>query len=152
MNNYIEISGKLENGMWGYNELPGLENIIPPVSIGTIARVEENGFFSSKLTMATISGTYLESGSHMIKGGKNLDEYDIGDFIKPVKIIKLPEQDKKSLINAEILDKYSPEIQKGDALIIDTGWWKMWNKPEYVLSCPNYLKNALEWIRGWSGR
>ena len=146
MKKYIEVSGKLENGMWGYNELPGLENIIPPVKIETVATVKENGFFSSKITIASISGTYVESGSHMIEGSKNLDDYGINDFIKPAKIVRLPEQGKKALINSDLLERYAPEINKGDALLIDTGWWKMWNKPGYVLSCPNYLKNALEWI------
>ena len=132
--------------MWGYDELPGLENIIPPVKIETVATVKENGFYSSKITVATISGTYVEASSHMLENGNNIDEYHIDDFIKPAKVLRLPEQKEKALIGVDILDKYAPVINKGDALIIDTGWWKMWNKPGYVLSCPNYLKNALEWV------
>jgi len=146
MHRYIEISGKLQNNMWGYNELPGLEKIVPQVEIETIATVKNNGFFSSKITIASISGTYLESSSHMIENGRNLDEYAIEDFIKPACILRLPEQSEKALIDVDILDRYAGTIEKGEALIIDTGWWKMWNRPGYVLSCPNYFKSALEWI------
>jgi kynurenine formamidase len=57
-----------------------------------------------------------------------------------------------------MLDAHAPKIDRGDALIIETGWGKMWNKPGYVLQCPNMLKpgyvlqcpnmlkGALEWV------
>ena len=79
--------------------LPGLENIVPRVAIETVATVKEQDFFSSKIVVSTISGTYLEAGSHILEKGRNLDSYSIEDFIKPVKIVKLPEQPAKSLID-----------------------------------------------------
>jgi len=45
-----------------------------------------------------------------------------------------------------LLEQNAPEIDDRDALIIDTGWGKMWNKPGYVLQCPNFLRDALEWV------
>jgi len=146
MKKMIDLSGKLENGLWGYHELPSLENIIPHVIIKTVATIKKDGFFASKIEVSSISGTYLESGSHMLQNGKDLDAYTIEDFIKPVKVLRLPEQKKKSLIKRELLEKYSPDIKKGEALIIGTGWGRMWNKPGYVLECPNYLRDAMEWI------
>ena len=146
MEKIIDLSGELKNDLWGYYKLPGLENIIPDVEIKSIATVEKDGFFASKIVVSSISGTYLEAGSHMIKDGKTLDQYSVDDFIKPAKVIKLPEQKKKSLINRELLEEHAPEINAGDALLIDTGWGKMWNKPGYVLECPNLLKDALELV------
>jgi kynurenine formamidase len=142
----IDLSGQIENGLWGYYELPGLENIIPQVEVETIATVKENDFFASRIVVSTISGTYVEAGSHILEDGKTLDEYDVNSFIRPARIIKLPEQKAKALVDDSILKKNAPEIKKGDALIIDTGWGKMWNKPGYVLQCPNMLRSALEWV------
>jgi arylformamidase len=146
MRKFVELSGVIEEGLWGYHELPGLENIVPRVAIETVATVKEQDFFSSKIVVSTISGTYLEAGSHILEKGRNLDSYSIEEFIKPVKIVKLPEQPAKSLIDNSMLDAYAPKIDRGDALIIETGWGKMWNKPGYVLQCPNMLKGALEWV------
>ena len=146
MRKIVDLSGMVENDLWGYNELPGLENIVPVAAVDTVATVKENGFFSSKIVVATISGTYLEAGSHILEDGRNLDTYSIEDFIKPVKIIKLPKQHAKSLIGDKILEDHAPTINKGDALIIDTGWGSMWNKPGYVLQCPNMLRSALQWV------
>jgi arylformamidase len=146
MRKIVDLSGMIENDLWGYYELPGLGNIVPKATVDTVATVKENGFFSSKIVVATISGTYLEAGSHILEDGRNLDSYSIEDFIKPVKIIKLPKQPAKSLIDDKMLEDHAPTINKGDALIIDTGWGGMWNKPGYVLQCPNMLKSALQWV------
>ena len=146
MRKIVDLSGMIENDLWGYYELPGLENIVPKTMVDTVATVKEHGFFSSKIVVATISGTYLEAGSHILEEGRNLDSYSIEDFIKPVKIIKLPEQPAKSLIDDQILEKHTPTINRGDALIINTGWGSMWNKPGYVLQCPNMLRSALQWV------
>lgn len=44
MEKIIDLSGMLENGLWGYHELPGLEEIVPPVEVRTIATVKKNEF------------------------------------------------------------------------------------------------------------
>ena len=146
MEKIIDLSGLLENNLWGYYELPGLEKIIPPVEVKTIATVKENDFFASKITVSTISGTYLEAGSHIIENGRTLDEYTVADFVKPVKVIKLPEQKKRALITGKMLMDNAPEIKEGEALIIDTGWGEMWNKAGYVLQCPNMDKSSIDWV------
>lgn len=143
---YIDLTGPLENNMWGYHQMPGMENIIPPVQIKALTTVKQDGFFISGINCVSISGTYLESGSHMFDDGKDLDDYTVDDFIKPVKIIRLPQQGKKALISKDLLKNNAPRIEAGDAVIIDTGWSTMWNSPGYVLECPNYLAAALEWF------
>jgi kynurenine formamidase len=146
MRKLVELSGVIEEGLWGYHELPGLENIVPRVAVETVATVKEHDFFSSKIVVSTISGTYLEAGSHILEDGRNLDSYSIEEFIKSVKIVKLPEQPAKSFIDDSMIEALAPKIDRGDALIIETGWGKMWNKPGYVLQCPNMHKSALEWV------
>jgi len=144
--NIIDITGELANQMWGYHILPGSENLVPPVEISSIATVDKNGFFSSKITLSTISGTYLEAGSHVLLHGNNIDEYPVDRFVIPAKVIKLPRQIPRALINAELLQKYSPQINPGDALLIGTGWDENWNDPGYVLDSPNMNREAMEWI------
>jgi kynurenine formamidase len=145
MKRFVDLSGKVENGLWGYDVLPGMEKIIPPARVETIATVKENDFFASKISVSTVTGTYLEAGSHVLEGGRNLDSYSIADFIKPAAIVRLPRQKEKALVQADLLEKHAPRISRGDALIVDAGWGGMWNKPGYVLSCPNLSRGAVEW-------
>ncbi len=146
MKRYVDLSGRLENGLWTYRALPGLEKIIPEVKVETIATVRKNDFFASKLTLCTIHGTYVEAGSHILEGGKTLDRYQVSDFIKPVRILRLPTQKPKAMIDERLLASYAPRIRAGEALIVATGWGRRWNTPGYVLQCPNFTKGAIAWI------
>jgi kynurenine formamidase len=146
MKRYVDLSGRLENGLWTYQALPGLEKIIPEVKVETIATVRENEFFASKLTLCTIHGTYVEAGSHILENGKTLDRYRVADFIKPARILRLPAQKSKALIDERLLAAHAPRIRPGEALIVATGWGRMWNKPGYVLQCPNFTRGAIAWI------
>jgi kynurenine formamidase len=146
MERMTDLSGTLENGLWGYHELPGLGSVLPRFQIEPVATIEENAFFSSKITATTITGLYLESQAHILKDGKTLDSYPVERFIRPAKIVKLPRQDSKALIDADLMAKHAPTIASGDALLLATGWGSMWNKPGYVLECPNMKRSALDWV------
>jgi kynurenine formamidase len=146
MKRYIDLSGLVENGLWSYRELPGLQAIIPLASIDTIATVKENSFFSSKISLSTITGTYMESGAHIIEGAKTLDEYPVADFIRPAKIIRLPRQKEKAFIDDTTLAAGAPNIDWGDAVIVDSGWGSRWNRPGYVRQCPTFSRKAVEWL------
>ncbi|MEN3185881.1 MAG: cyclase family protein [Atribacterota bacterium] len=146
MGKLFDLTGPIENGLWGYHELPGLEHIVPRVEINHIASIDNNGFFASKVVLSTISGTYLEAGSHILKDGKTLDQYPLERFYLSAKILRLPTQREKSIIGRQILEKNTPPISPGEALLIDTGWGTRWNTPGYVLSCPNFDEEALLWI------
>jgi kynurenine formamidase len=143
---YVELSGRLENGLWSYQALPGLEKIIPDVRIDTIATVRENDFFASSLTMCTISGTYVEAGSHILEGAKTLDQYRLTDFIRPARVLRLPRQKAKALIDERLLAAHAPRFLPGEAILVATGWGRMWNKPGYVLECPNFTRGAIAWL------
>ena len=146
MKRYVELSGRLENGLWSYQALPGLEKIITDVRIDTIATVRESDFFASRLTMCTISGTYVEAGSHILEEAKTLDQYRVSDFIKPARILRLPRQKAKALIDEKLLASQAPSFRPGEAILVATGWGRMWNQPGYVLQCPNFTRGAIAWL------
>ena len=146
MRSITDLSGTLENGLWGYHELPGLEDRLPRFHLETATTVEKDSFFSSILSSTTVSGLYLESQAHIIPSGKTLDQYSVDRFICPAKIMRLPTQSPKALIDADLMARHAPQVRKGDALLVATGWGVMWNKPGYVLRCPNMKRSALQWV------
>ncbi|MBN2324460.1 MAG: cyclase family protein [Spirochaetes bacterium] len=146
MERIVDLSGPIENGMWGYGVLPGMGGLVPSVEIDTFATIEAHGFFSSRISMSTVSGTYLEAGSHILPDGKNINEYPPERFIRPAKVIRLPEQEPEALVDAGLLNEHAPVIEPGDAIVVDTGWHRRWNRPGYVLECPHYRQDALEWV------
>jgi len=144
---YVDLTGKLENGLWSYRDLPGLDSIVPDVHVETIATVRKNEFFASRITVASISGTYLEAGSHILEDGRTLDQYGVEDFVRPATLIRLPKQAGKAMIGADLLATHAPaSIPKGQALIVETGWWSRWNTPGFVLESPNFDRGAVQWL------
>ena len=141
-----DLCGTLENGLWGYHELPGLENVLPHFHLETAATIATESFFSSTFTASSLSGVYLESQAHVIEGGKTLDQYPVDRFIVPAKILKLPAQPPKALIDADLMAAHAPRIDRGDALLVATRWGEQWNRPGYVLECPNMKRSALQWV------
>lgn len=90
MRTITDLSGTLENGLWGYHELPGLEKVLPRFHLETATTLENDSFLSSRFSATTVSGLYLESQAHIIEGGTTLDQYGVERFIVPAKIVKLP--------------------------------------------------------------
>lgn len=146
MKDIIEISGNIENGMWDYRVFPELKEIVVPASITETAAVKENGFSISSITCSSLSGTYLESGAHLIEGMPTIDTYQLNDCIKPVKTIHLPDVKQGGRIDETQLRENAPGIDAGDALIIDTGWWRSWNTEGFVTCCPTYTREAMQWV------
>ena len=146
MRTVTDLSGTLQNGLWGYHELPGLQDVIPSFVMKDTATIEKNAFFSSKIEMSTVTGLYLESQAHIIERGKTLDLYGPERFMLPASVVKLPVQQPRAQIDGAALAASAPKIDAGDALLISTGWGARWNQPGYVLQCPNLKRSALEWV------
>jgi kynurenine formamidase len=146
MGQLTDITGKLEPGMWDYRVFPGFDDLVPPLKIETMGTLDTFGFYGSKFTLSSISGTYLEASSHVLADGRHLSSYGVEDFVRPVKILRLGTLAADTLIDGEMLAAAAPAIAPGDALIIDTGWYRQWNAPGFVEHCPKMLPSALAWI------
>lgn len=146
MTEITDITGRLEPGMWDYRVFPGLEDVIPPLAVETMATLDEHGFFGSRIVTSSITGTYLEASSHVLPGGRTLDSYAASDFVRPARLLRLGVLPPDALIDRAMLAAASPGMQPGDALLIDTGWYAHWNAPGYVERCPKMMPSALEWL------
>ncbi|MBA7688148.1 Kynurenine formamidase [subsurface metagenome] len=136
-----EISGFLENGMWGYGPP------FPEVKIEQIASIDDHGYEGHKITLSTLSGTYLETAAHRFKGAPTVDKIPPKNLIKEAAVIKLSFHKKPcEHITVEELDKSGVEVKEGDALLICTGWDKNWNRDNFVIDSPHFTEEATDWI------
>jgi kynurenine formamidase len=141
----IEISGELEPGLWDYNALD-LGTSFPPVTVTPIASLGEHGFDAHAISLTTLSGTYTETGAHLIAGAPTVDELAIDELIRPAKLLRLGELAPRSLVRTAELERADPGVEPGDALIIDTGWARRWNSPGYVTDAPAFSATTLDWF------
>ena len=136
----IEISGRIENGMWDYGEP------FPKASIEEIAKIEKDGFCAHKFTFSILTGTYLETGAHLLPGVRMLDEVKIEEMVREAVVIKVPMKNEGEHVTREDLEENSPLIKENDALLVCTGWDRMWNKENFVKGSPHFTSEAMDWL------
>lgn len=137
----IDITGVIEEGMWHY-EAP-----IEPPTIEEISSLDGPlGWQAFKISLTTITGTYLEASSHVRKDGETIDRIDVGRLIVPATLIHLREVSPRASITADDFIFAEMIPHKGDAILFSTGWERMWNNPNFIRDSPHLTFDAAEWL------
>ena len=72
--NIIDLSGPLYPGMWSYNVLPDMGVPLPEFALAKLTTVSEQGYESFRFDLGSLTGTYLETGAHMLDDAPMLSE------------------------------------------------------------------------------
>ncbi len=138
---FIDLTGTIEAGMWHYPH-------IPPIAIEQLTSIEADGTEAHGFRLATITGTYLETAAHHFHGQPTIDEIPPERFICEAVIVRLEEKQAAEPITEKDLRQAAEalEIQEGDAILLDTGWARMWNADNYVDDSPYLTMDAMRWI------
>ena len=142
----IDLSGPLYEGMWDYNTLPGLAGRIPPFRLSQVTTIGSAGAEILHYEMSSLSGTYLETGAHMIEGEPMLSDLDASAFVKPAVVCHLPRKQARELIHGAELAANCPPLQPGDALLIECGWGSQWRSPSFINDGPSFHADCLPWL------
>ena len=93
-------------------DFPGDE----PFSLTWTERMQDGGVCDlSALRMSTHAGAHLDSPAHFLPGGKTLDQYPLGEFIRPAQVIEIRDPECVRAGDLEGL-----EIPAGEALLFKT--------------------------------
>jgi arylformamidase len=141
-----DLSGPLYNNMWTYNALSTLGAGLPDFHAEQLATLRDQGFEAFGYSLSSITGTYIENAGHMLAGIPSLNSLDLANFIRPAVICHLPRKGPDEVIHGAELAANCPEVQPGDALLIECGWGVRWEFPEYVLHGPGYHPDCLPWL------
>jgi kynurenine formamidase len=142
----VEISGQIANRMWDYNVLDLNGAVLPSVRVEQVASIGQHGFDAHAIQFSTLTATYLETAAHMIEGRPTIDQIPLQEFIKPAKLMRLPNGGPRTLIRLDDLRRHAPHVEPGDALLIDTGWGAHWNQPDYISHAPAFARATLDWF------
>lgn len=135
----IDISGMIEDRMWDYGKP------FPKVKIEEIASIEKDGYSAHKFLLSILSGTYLETGAHLFNSVKTVDKLKPEELIREAAVMKIPKKGTEA-ITAEELKKTGTKVKNGGTILIYTGWYKMWDKKEFVEKSPYFSHTAMDWI------
>ncbi|MCH6257645.1 cyclase family protein [Puniceicoccaceae bacterium K14] len=85
-------------------------------------RKETEGWNARTLTLYSHTGTHMDAPLHFIKGGNTIDKIDLNKCVGDCVRADLRPVAPKALITIEDLGEIAQNLQKGDRLILQTGW------------------------------
>ena len=92
------------------------------------------------------SRDHLLAPAHVVQGTPFIDEVPLPHFFGSGIVVSLPKK-KWEQITADDLEKACGKaIRKGDVLIINTGWHKVYEDGDYFPYCPGFVPSAADWM------
>jgi kynurenine formamidase len=106
----------------------------------------KSGVLSQVITTTMHCSTHADSPAHVFEGGMYTDEIPLDSYYGTGVIVDIP-KGKWGVITAEDLENARPKIEKGDIVIVHTGWHhKYSDSTEYFCYSPGLYREAGEWF------
>ncbi|MFQ5878736.1 MAG: cyclase family protein [Dehalococcoidia bacterium] len=106
----------------------------------------KSGVLTQRITTVMHSTTHIDAPAHVIENTPFIDELPLEKFFGAGVAVSIPKK-KWEVITPEDLDNARPRIQKGDIVVINTGWHhKFGDNSEYYAYSPGLYKVAGEWL------
>ncbi len=141
----IDVGGGLYNGLMSY------DSRFPPVVIEELDLQQGPGPHSHcfRIQMALHSSTYLETSAHLYPERINLDEVPLERCFLNATWLRIHRSTHECITATDITDalaKSAQPLYPGDALVVETGWFRYWNTSVYALDPPFFTTDAIEWM------
>ena len=141
----IDVSHCIEDGMITYRGLP------PPSIADYLSRegsrihyAPGTEFCIGKIEMVANTGTYVDSPFHRYAQGKDLAELPLSSLADLEGLIVRTKSADRA-IGKDSLKRYDV---RGKAVLVNTGWDKLWGTEQYFEGHPFLTRDAAEWLAG----
>ncbi len=128
-------------------EIPVYPGTEPPALLAANT-IEEDGFAETKISMFSHTATHMDAPSHILQGGRSLDQFDAGHFWGCATILDVS-CISKELIGAEDLAPFERKLQEVDFAVLKTGWFRYWGQERYFQGFPSLAPEAARWLGGF---
>ena len=132
----------LSHPMWdGLDRSP----VLPAPRIGRIRSLPGDIANITELQMVVHFGTHIDAPCHFIADGPSIDQIPLERLYGPGVVWRLQHLEPLSLIEPAHLEQARPRLERGDMLLLDTGWAQHINTPLYE-DHPSLSPAAAQWI------
>jgi arylformamidase len=141
MKRYIDLSHAIHEGM---STPPAPWHSI--VEITQLGRHSIEGRESLKITLGNHTGTHIDTPAHMVENGApRIDKLPLDVTIGKAKLLNIP-KGPYSKITVEDIKSCGIAVQKGDRIVINTGWYKKWDTQQFYREHPSMMLEAANWL------
>jgi arylformamidase len=139
----IDLSHTVEHGLITYKGLPA------PIICDYLSREASRKHYApgtefqiGKIEMVANTGTYLDSPFHRYADGKDLSQLELRKLAN-LPAIKIAAQQQRA-----ITVSCFPRVESlaGKAVLVETGWSRHWNTPQYFEGHPFLTEDAAQFL------
>jgi kynurenine formamidase len=141
MSRLVEVSHGIEPGMVTYKGLPGpvvSEFLTREASRGNYA--DGTTFAIGRVDMVANTGTYVDAPFHRFAGGRDVASLPL-EKLADLEGVVVDATRAGRAIGAEVLDG---QDLAGRAVLVHTGWSRLWGTPAYFEGHPYLTRAAVE--------
>jgi kynurenine formamidase len=119
--------------------------ILPPVEVSCVFSIAEGKALNiSKVTVATHSGSHIDAPFHAFQDRPTIDQMPLDTFVGRGAVVPVSRQGGEAITAAD-LENSGVKVERGDLLLVQTGWDRRFTSPEYM-SYPYLGEDACQWM------
>ncbi len=127
-----------------YTGMPKLP-FLPEVQVSCLTRITEGKPLNiAEIRIATHAGTHIDAPYHAFEDGKTIDQLPLDTFIGPAAVVPVQAGGGEA-ISAAQLENSGVRVERGDILLVHTGWDAHFGTEAYFLH-PHLSQEACDWI------
>lgn len=130
--------------VWGHGvpSYPGQAD----VKMHRAVKFAEHGVLAWKCNTVLHTGTHMNAPINLIQKGADLSEISVARFFGNGVVLNIPKE-SYGVITAADLESAGPKVQRGDIVVIVTGWHHKYSDSlEYFGESPGLGKDAARWL------
>lgn len=131
----IDLTTVIEPGM---PKPPSAPEVVCHYVLSQSREEEQKKGYTNKLEQYTITthvATHFDAPSHFTQNGRNIDEFPLEMFYQvPTLYLKVWKEDYGRITAEDLMEaeRISGPVQKGDFVIIDTGFYRYYEEERYL--------------------
>lgn len=118
----------------------------PMVQVSQIGRIEMEHRRSYSVTLGSHTGTHMDSPAHMCLDGITIDQIPLETVVGPAKVLDFSHKGRGDSITLEDLKGCGVALEKGDRLILKTGWYQQWGSNAFFDRWPWVTAQAAQYL------
>jgi arylformamidase len=122
------------------------QRLFPPVRISRCIAIEDKGVNVTALDVCVHHGTHLDAPRHFLPDGATIDEVSLTDVVGAAVGLRVRRHGGEA-IGVDDLEAQDQKVERGDIVVIDTGWSQYFHGDHERYEVHPYLDlDAATWL------
>lgn len=119
---------------------------MPGVSIEVAKTISRDGWNASTLHLYSHSGTHMDAPLHFEVNKQTIDKTPVNRFISEAWVVDIKDIKPSQEIKIKHLGTLVEKFQKGESILLHTGWSKKIGSEAYRNQLPRISKELAQWM------